>query len=145
LVRAPNLMQGYWKKPQETQAVMQNGWFSTGDCLWKDAEGYLYVAGRKKDVIITGGENVYPVEVEQVLYRHPNIKEAAVVGVPDEKWGEVIKAVIVLKDPKQQINIAGIKAFCEGKLARYKMPKLVEFVSVLPRNASGKILKRCLL
>jgi len=145
LVRAPNLMQGYWEKPQETQAVMQKGWFSTGDCLWKDAEGYLYVAGRKKDVIITGGENVYPVEVEQVLYRHPNIKEAAVVGVSDEKWGEVIKAVIVLKDPKQQINIAGIKAFCEGKLARYKMPKVVEFASVLPRNASGKILKKCLL
>lgn len=144
LVRAPNVMIGYWKNQQETQKVLQNGWFATGDCLWRDEEGFLYVAGRKKDVIITGGENVYPVEVEQVLYRHPNIREAAVVGMPDEKWGEVIKAVIVLKDPKQQIKIEGIKAFCEGKLARYKMPKIIEFVSALPRNAAGKVLKSSL-
>jgi fatty-acyl-CoA synthase len=144
LVRAPNVMKGYWKNQQETQKVLQNGWFATGDCLWRDEEGFLYVAGRKKDVIITGGENVYPVEVEQVLYRHPNIKEAAVVGVPDEKWGEVIKAVIVLKDPKHQINIEGIKVFCEGKLARYKMPKRIECVSALPRNAAGKVLKSSL-
>ncbi len=144
LVRAPNVMKGYWKNQQETQKVLQNGWFATGDCLWRDEEGFLYVAGRKKDVIITGGENVYPVEVEQVLYRHPNIKEAAVVGVPDEKWGEVIKAVIVLKDPKQPLNIEGVKAFCEGKLARYKMPKVLAFVSALPRNAAGKVLKKSL-
>jgi fatty-acyl-CoA synthase len=144
LVRAPNVMKGYWKNQQETQQVLQNGWFATGDCLWRDEEGFLYVAGRKKDVIITGGENVYPVEVEQVLYRHLNIKEAAVVGVPDEKWGEVIKAVIVLKDPKYQINIEGIKVFCEGKLARYKMPKRIECVSALPRNAAGKVLKSSL-
>lgn len=144
LVRAPNVMKGYWKNPQETQKVFQSGWFATGDCLWRDKEGFLFVAGRKKDVIITGGENVYPVEVEQVLYRHPNIKEAAVVGVPDEKWGEVIKAVIVLQDPKQQINIESMKAFCQGKLARYKMPKIIEVVSALPRNAAGKVLKNCL-
>lgn len=144
LVRAPNVMKGYWKKPQETKEVLQNGWFSTGDCLWRDEEGYLYVAGRKKDVIITGGENVYPVEVEQVLYRHCNIKEVAVVGVPDEKWGEVIKAVIVLKNPEQQMDVESIKTFCEGKLARYKMPKLIEFISVLPRNAAGKVVKDCL-
>lgn len=144
LVRAPNVMKGYWKNQEETQKVLQNGWFATGDCLWRDQDGFLYVAGRKKDVMITGGENVYPVEVEQVLYRHPNIKEAAIVGVSDEKWGEVIKAVIVLKDPKQQINIEGIKAFCEGKLARYKMPKILEFVSALPRNAAGKVVKSAL-
>lgn len=144
LVRAPNVMKGYWKNQQETQKVLQNGWFATGDCLWRDEEGFLYVAGRKKDVIITGGENVYPVEVEQVLYRHPNIKEAAVVGMPNEKWGEVIKAVIVLKNPEQQMSIEGIKAFCGGKLARYKMPKVIEFVSALPRNAAGKVLKNCL-
>jgi len=145
LVRGPNVMKGYWTKPQQTNLVLQNGWFSTGDCLWQDRDGYLYVAGRKRDVIITGGENVYPVEVEQVLYRHFNIKDVAVVGVPDEKWGEVIKAVIVLKDPEQQLDIEGIKAFCEGKLARYKMPKRIEVVPVLPRNSAGKVMKNCLL
>ncbi|WP_373657545.1 long-chain fatty acid--CoA ligase [Sporomusa acidovorans] len=141
VVHAPNVMSGYWKKPQATREVLQNGWFFTGDCVWRDEEGYLYVAGRKKDVIITGGENVYPVEVEQVLDRHPNIAEAAVVGVPNEKWGEIVKAVIVLKDSSQELSINRIKTFCEGKLARFKVPKILEFVSALPRNAAGKVLK----
>ncbi|MBP2656927.1 MAG: hypothetical protein H6Q73_4496, partial [Firmicutes bacterium] len=141
---APNVMIGYWKKTQETQETFQEGWFLTGDCARRDKEGYIYIVGRKKDVIITGGENVYPVEVEQVLYRHPNIKEVAVVGVPNKKWGEAIKAVIVLKELSQCISIDGIKAFCEGKLARYKMPKILEVVSALPRNAAGKVLKSSL-
>ena len=144
MVKAPNVMIGYWKKTQETQETFQEGWFLTGDCARRDKEGYIYIVGRKKDVIITGGENVYPVEVEQVLYRHPNIKEVAVVGVPNKKWGEAIKAVIVLKELSQCISIDGIKAFCEGKLARYKMPKILEVVSALPRNAAGKVLKSSL-
>lgn len=144
MVKAPNVMIGYWKKTQETQETFQEGWFLTGDCARRDKEGYIYIVGRKKDVIITGGENVYPVEVEQVLYRHPNIKEVTVVGVPNKKWGEAIKAVIVLKESSQCISIDGIKAFCEGKLARYKMPKILEVVSVLPRNAAGKVLKSSL-
>ncbi|MEN6566311.1 MAG: long-chain fatty acid--CoA ligase [Veillonellales bacterium] len=144
VVRAPNVMIGYWKKPQATQDVLQNGWFSTGDCARCDEEGYIYIEGRKKDVIITGGENVYPVEVEQVLYRHPNIKEAAVIGVPDDKWGEAIKAVIVLKDSSWKLSIADIKVFCEDKLARYKMPKILEIVAALPRNAAGKVMNNYL-
>ncbi len=143
-VHAPNVMSGYWQKPEATRNALKNGWFLTGDCVWKDEEGYIYVAGRKKDVIITGGENVYPIEVEQVLDRHPNIAENTVIGIPDAKWGEVIKAIIVLKDSSQQLSVNGIKAFCEDKLARYKVPKILEFVSSLPRNAAGKVLKNCL-
>lgn len=141
VVRAPNVMIGYWKKPQAAQEVLQNGWLFTGDCARCDDEGYIYIEGRKKDVIITGGENVYPVEVEQVLYRHPNIKEVAVIGVPDEKWGEAIKAFIVLKDSSRKLSIDDVKAFCKGKLACYKVPKILQFVMELPRNAAGKVSK----
>lgn len=144
VVRAPTTMIGYWNKRQATQEALRNGWLFTGDCARCDEEGYIYIVGRKKDMIISGGENVYPVEVEQVLYRHPNIKDATVIGVPDEKWGEVVKAVVVLKDSNQQLTIHDIKTFCEDKLARYKMPKVLEFVPSIPRNAAGKVLKNCL-
>lgn len=140
-VQAPNLMIGYWKKPEETQKVFNDGWFFTGDYARADDEGYIYIECRKRDVIITGGENVYPIEVEQALYCHPNIKDAAVIGVSDDKWGEAVKAFVVLRDTGHSLSIDEIKAFCSDVLARYKMPKILEFVSELPRNASGKILK----
>ncbi len=144
IVQGPNIMAGYWNKPEETKAAIRNGWFYTGDLAKFDDEGFIYIVDRKKDMIITGGENVYPIEVEQVLYRHPNIREAAIIGYPDEKWGESIKAVIALKDPEQQLTLEDLKGFLEGKIAKFKIPKQVEIVEALPRNATGKILKTAL-
>lgn len=144
LVSGPNIFVGYWNQPQKTKEVIKNGWFYTGDLASQDEEGFLYIIDRKKDMIISGGENIYPVEVEQVLYRHPNIKEVAVVGIPDEMWGESGKAVIALNDPTQPLTIESIKEFCDGKLASFKIPKLIEIVEMLPRNATGKILKNVL-
>ncbi|SMD17305.1 acyl-CoA synthetase [Sporomusa malonica] len=141
IVRAPNVMKGYWNKPQETQNVFQGEWFRTGDYARVDEEGFLYVVCRKKDVIISGGENIYPVEVEKVLLRHENVQEAVVVGVEDALWGETVKAIVVLKNCIQVPTIEDIRSFCEGKLARFKMPKILEIVAELPRNANGKILK----
>lgn len=141
LVRGPNVMKGYWNKQEESTAALRNGWFHTGDLARMDDEGFLYIVDRKKDMIITGGENVYPAEVEQVLFRHPHVREVAVIGVPDEKWGEAVKAIIALKEEAQPVSIEELRAFCEGKLARYKWPKYVEITAALPRNATGKVLK----
>lgn len=137
-------MVGYWNKPEATKEAIKDGWFYTGDLAKFDDEGFIYIVDRKKDMIITGGENVYPIEVEQVLYRHPNIREAAIIGYPDEKWGESIKAVISLKDTSSPFTIEDIQQFLDGKIARYKMPKKIEIVDALPRNATGKILKTVL-
>ena len=144
IVRGPNVMVGYWNKPEATKEAIKDGWFYTGDLAKFDDEGFIYIVDRKKDMIITGGENVYPIEVEQVLYRHPNIREAAIIGYPDEKWGESIKAVISLKDASSPFTIEDIQQFLDGKIARYKMPKKIEVVDALPRNATGKILKTVL-
>ncbi|MDF2681805.1 MAG: O-succinylbenzoate-CoA ligase [Brevibacillus sp.] len=144
VVRGPNVMKGYWNKPEESEAALKDGWFHTGDLARIDDEGFLYIVDRKKDMIITGGENVYPVEVEQVLYRHPLIREAAVIGVPDEQWGESVKAIVALKDDTHSLSIEDLRAFCEGKLARFKFPKYLELTSSLPRNATGKVLKTVL-
>jgi fatty-acyl-CoA synthase len=144
LVRGPNVTKGYWNKPDATREAIRGDWLHTGDMARRDDEGFLYIVDRKKDMLISGGENVYPAEVEQVLFRHPNIKEVAVIGVPDEKWGESCKAIVVLLDHSQSMTIEDLREFCEGKLARYKMPKFLEVIAELPRTATGKVLKSLL-
>ncbi|CAB3392982.1 conserved protein of unknown function [Kyrpidia spormannii] len=143
LVRGPSVMVGYWNRPRETREALRDGWLHTGDLARRDEEGFLYLVDRKKDMIITGGENVYPVEVEQVLYRHPKIREAAVVGIPDDRWGESVKAVVAVKEG-ESLTLEELRAFCDGKLARYKIPRVLEVVEALPRNAAGKVLKTVL-
>jgi fatty-acyl-CoA synthase len=140
-VSGPNVTPGYWERPEANEASFTNGWLHTGDAARVDADGYVYIVDRWKDMFISGGENVYPAEVEQVLFHHPNVLDVAVIGVPDERWGEIGVAVVVPRDPDgfDQDELLG---FCQGKLARYKIPKRVSVTSVLPRNAAGKVLKR---
>ena len=141
--RGPTLMKEYYKKPEETKEAFKGGWFHSGDLVSMDEEGFIYVRDRKKDMIISAGENIYPAEVEGVLYKHAGIFEAAVVGVPDEQWGESVKAYIVLKEG-YTLSQKEVIDHCATLLASYKKPKYVEFIDQLPRNASGKILKRLL-
>lgn len=141
ILRGPVCTPGYWKNPQATGEAIREGWFHTGDLVRVDGEGYYYVAGRKKDMFISGGENVYPVEVERVLSQHPAIREVAVIGIPDSKWGEVGRAYIAL-DGKQTLSSEDVFAFCGDKLAKFKIPKEVRFLDSLPKGDSGKILKR---
>lgn len=141
ICRSTQVMNGYWKRDEETQAVIQNGWFHTGDMGYLDDRGYLYIYDRKRDMIITGGENVYPAEVENVLYGHPAIADVAVIGVPDQHWGEAVKAVVVLK-PGASLSAEELIAHARDHVAGFKIPKSVDFVSDLPRNATGKVLRR---
>ena len=141
LCRGPNVMKGYWNKPEATAAAIDPaGWFHTGDVGYFDADGFLYICDRVKDMIITGGENVYPAEVEAVLYAHPAIAEVAILGQPDEKWGEAVVAVAALK-PGQSLNLEALRAWGTERLARYKLPSRLEVVDALPRNPAGKVLK----
>ncbi|OLF18543.1 acyl-CoA synthetase [Actinophytocola xanthii] len=141
VLHGPNVMRGYWGKPAETAAVLSaDGWLRTGDVAVSDEDGYLYVRDRIKDVIISGGENVYPAEVEDALHKHPAVADCAVIGVADERWGEVGRAVVVLREgagarPEELLE------FLDGRIARYKIPKSVTFAGALPRTASGKLLK----
>jgi fatty-acyl-CoA synthase len=139
--RGPGLFKGYYKNPEETKKAFEGGWFHSGDLVRRDEEGFVYVVDRKKDMIISGGENIYSAEIESLLLTHPKIKEAAVIGVPDPKWGEAVKAFVVLQ-PGQEATAEEIIQFCLENLARFKRPKFVEFVPALPRSATGKILKR---
>jgi long-chain acyl-CoA synthetase len=141
IFKGPNASKGYWKLPQQTAESIRDGWVYTGDLARKDEEGYFYIVGRKKDLIITGGYNVYPREIEEVLYTHPAVYEAAVVGIPDEVKGEIPKAFITLK-PGQQTSEGEIVAFCKANLAPYKVPRQVEIRSELPKSSTGKILHR---
>jgi long-chain acyl-CoA synthetase len=141
VVRSNHTMVEYWKKPKETKETLVKGWLRTGDMGYFDEEGYVYIADRKKDMIISGGENVYPREVEEVLYRHPAVLEAAVIGIPDQYWVEKVHAVIALKRGKEA-TAEEIIAFCKKNIAGYKTPKSIEFVDALPKNPAGKILKR---
>ena len=141
VVQSKAIMVEYWKKPEETKNAMAGGWLHTGDMGYYDEKGFIYIIDRKKDMIITGGENVYPREIEEVLYGHPAVLEASVIGVPDEKWVERVHALIVLKKGKSATE-EEIIAFCKERLARFKAPGSVEFVESLPKNAQGKILKR---
>jgi acyl-CoA synthetase (AMP-forming)/AMP-acid ligase II len=143
VVRGPQLMRGYWNRPDETAQTLRGGWLHTGDAGMLDDEGYLYIRDRVKDVIISGGENVYPTGIERVLCMHPAIAEAAVIGVPDERWGEVVKAVVVLCKGATATE-EEIIDFCRNKLAGFERPRSVDFVDALPRNPSGKVLKRVL-
>jgi fatty-acyl-CoA synthase len=141
--QGPTVMQGYWRRPDATAWALRNGWLHTGDVGRFDEDGFLYIVDRKDDMIITGAENVYPAEVEQVLYRHPAVVEAAVIGLPNEKWGQLVTAVVVLRDPTD-VSEEDIVEFCRDKVAGYKRPRRVIVTDALPRNASGKVLKRVL-
>jgi fatty-acyl-CoA synthase len=135
-------MAGYWNLPEATaKTIDKDGWLRTGDAGYMDEDGYVYIHDRVKDMIISGGENVYPAEVESAIYGHPDVADVAVIGVPDEKWGEAVKAMVVLK-PDAKPNPQSIIDWARSKLAGYKTPKSVDFIPALPRNASGKILRR---
>ncbi len=140
-IKGPTIFKGYWKLPEATKEALQDGWFHTGDLAQRDEDGFYYIVDRKKDMIISGGINVYPREVEEVIYTHPAVMDCSVIGVPDEKWGETIKAVITRK-PGMNVTFEEIIALCQEKLASYKKPTSVDIVDDLPRTASGKILKR---
>ena len=143
VIRGPNLMQGYWKRPEATKEAFSGRWFHTGDLARMDEEGDLYIVERKKDMFISGGENVYPAEVENAIYELASVSEAAVIGVKDEKWGEVGKAVVVIKEG-EKLPAEEIINHLKGRLAKYKIPKEVVFLDQLPRNAAGKVLKTVL-
>jgi fatty-acyl-CoA synthase len=140
IIKGPTLMSGYWNRPELTAETIRDGWLYTGDLARMDEEGYIYIVDREKDMYISGGENVYPAEIEKVLHTHPKIFDAGIVGIPDEKWGEVGKAFIVLK-PKETMGNGEVFEFLKGKVAEYKIPKVVEYVEALPKTASGKIQK----
>ncbi len=141
--RGANVMKGYWNMPEATAETLRDGWLRTGDLGTIDEDGYVYILDRVKDMIISGGENVYSREVEEALHAHPAVADAAVIGVPDEQWGESIKAVVVLAEGETATE-KDIIDFCRGKLAGYKRPRSVDFVAELPRNLSGKVLKKIL-
>ncbi len=140
-VRGPNITPGYWNKPDETARSLTDGWLHTGDAARIDEEGFYYIVDRWKDMYISGGENVYPAEVEEVLYKLPGVAEVAVIGVDDDKWGEVGRAVVVLA-PEADLSEAEVIDHCRGKIGNYKLPRSVVFTDALPRNATGKVLKQ---
>lgn len=143
-IRSPNNTAGYWNKPEETaKALIGDGWLRTGDAGYLDEDGYLYLQDRIKDMIITGAENVYPAEVESAIYGHPAVADVAVIGVPDARWGEAVKAMVVLK-PGADADPEAIIAHARARIAGFKCPKSVGFIDALPRNPSGKILRRAL-
>src|SRR5437867_5264399 len=144
VARGGNVMRGYWNDPQETANAFRDGFFRTGDIGYQNADGYFYILDRLKDMIVTGGENVYSGEVEAVIYTHPAVREVAVFGIPDPKWGEIVNAVVVLK-PEKKLTAEELIAYCRRSLASYKIPRRVEFSDTeLPKSGSGKILKRVL-
>ncbi len=140
IIKSEQMMLGYWNKPELTAQVVKNGWLYTGDLATVDEDGYIYITDRKKDVIISGGENIYPREIEELLYKHPAVRECAVIGMPHSKWVEAVHAVIVLK-VGQWATEQDIISYCKESLAGFKAPKSVEFITELPKNPSGKILK----
>ena len=133
-------MAGYWRQPEETAKVIRDGWFHTGDMATVDEEGYIDIVDRKKDLIISGGENISSIEVEGVIYQHPAVLECAIIAMPDEQWGEIPLAAVVGK-PGHQLTEAAVIEFCRERLAHFKAPKKVEFFDVLPRTATGKVKK----
>jgi len=141
VIRGHNIMKGYWQRPDATAEVMRGGWFHSGDMARTDEDGYFYIVDRKKDLIIRGGYNVYPREVEEVLYEHPKIREAAVVGIPHDEWGEEIGAAVVLHDG-EELDPTEASAYVKERIAAYKYPRVVWFLDDLPKGPTGKILKR---
>jgi long-chain acyl-CoA synthetase len=134
-------MKGYWKRPEATKETMRNGWFHSGDIGYRDSDGAYFIVDRKKDMIIRGGFNVYPREVEEVLYAHPDVVEAAVIGVPHSSHGEEVKAIVVTA-PGKTLTDEDVIEYCKQNLAAYKYPRIVEFLDALPKGPTGKILKR---
>ena len=141
IVRAPIVMKGYWRQPEATARAIQDGWMRTGDAAYMDADGFVFIYDRVKDMIVTGGENVYPAEVENAIFGHPDVADVAVIGVPDEKWGEAVKAVVVAK-PGATPDAGSVIAWARERIAGYKAPKSVDFVAAIPRTVTGKILRR---
>ncbi|MFC7393706.1 AMP-binding protein [Scopulibacillus cellulosilyticus] len=144
MVKGPQVMQGYWNRPDETEAVLKDGWLLTGDLAYMDEEGYFYIVDRKKDMILASGFNIYPREIEEVLYEHPDVREAAVIGVPDAYRGETVKAFVVPKQGKT-LDEKELNTYCRKHLAAYKVPRIYEFRNELPKTTVGKILKRTLI
>ncbi len=138
---SPYLFNGYWQRPEETARTMLDGWVSAGDMAVRDEEGFVYLIDRKTDMIISGGINLYPREIEEALFHHPSVAEAAVVGAPDDHWGEAVKAFVVAR-PGEMIDTAALTAHCRARLTSYKVPKTIEVVDALPKNAAGKVLRR---
>lgn len=141
VLRGENILKGYYKNPEATETAFRNGWFHTGDIGYRDVDGFYYIVDRKSDMIIRGGENIYPREIDEVLYQHPNVAAAAAVGVPDDLYGEEVAAVIVLKDGTK-VSEQEVIDFCKARLADYKCPKSVHFVHDIPKGPTGKLLKR---
>ena len=139
--RGPNVTPGYWQRPEANETSFTDGWLHTGDAARMDADGYVYIVDRWKDMYISGGENVYPAEVEQVYFRHPNVVDVAIIGVPDDRWGETGLAVVVPRD-REAFDESEFLSFGRGQLASFKLPKAVWVIDEIPRNAAGKVLKR---
>ncbi len=140
-IRGPNIMKGYWNRPEATaEAIDEMGWFHSGDIGYMDEDDFVFISDRLKDMVISGGENVYPAEVESILYKHGAIAEVAVIGLPDEKWGEAVTAVVALNEG-QELSLEGLREFATDHLARYKIPLRLHVVDALPRNPAGKVLK----
>jgi acyl-CoA synthetase (AMP-forming)/AMP-acid ligase II len=147
ITRGPHLFSGYWNQPEATSSALREGWFHTGDIAEVDADGFIYIKDRSKDMIISGGENVYPAEIENVLGSHPGVSEVGVIGQPSVKWGECACAVVVRGSGwkgDDQLLVQELKALAQQRLAKFKQPKSYVFMDALPRNPSGKILKRML-
>lgn len=140
VVRGPSLFDGYWRQPEATREAFRDGWFHTGDLARRDSEGFYYIVDRKKDMLISGGENVYPAEIEKVLLKHGKVYEAAVIGVPDEQWGEVPKAIAIVQGDSP-LTLEELQEFCGQHLARFKIPRYLEIVDDFPRTATGKVKK----
>ncbi len=140
LLRAPNMMRGYLNRPEETAAAIKDGWLHTGDIAKMDEDGFLYILDRKKDMIISGGENIYPAEIEDALLNNPKVADVGVIGYSHEKWGEAVKAIVVVKEG-QTLTEEELIEWCQGKIGRFKIPKSVMVTAAIPRTPTGKILK----
>ncbi len=140
-LKGPGIFKEYWQMPEATSAAFTDGWFHTGDLARRDEDGYIFIVDRKKDLIICGGYNIYPREIEELLFTHPAVLEAAVIGIPDKAKGEIPKAFVVLK-PGKSTSSEEMISFCKERLAAYKVPRIIEFCEELPKSATGKILKR---
>jgi len=141
LIRAPSVTKGYWRQPEATEALLQNGWLRTGDIARRDVDGLYYIVDRAKDMIVSGGENIYSAEIESALSVHPAVAGVAVIGVPDDRWGEAVKALVIRRET-HQADEAELIRFCRERLAAYKVPKSIEFVQSFPLVASGKVSKK---
>jgi fatty-acyl-CoA synthase len=141
VVRSNMVTKGYWNDPEATEVAMAGAWFHTGDVAVIDPEGYVTIVDRRKDIIVSGGENISSVEIEKVLFEHPAVLESAVIGIPDDTWGEVPAAIVTLR-PGQEASAAELVDFCRGRLAGFKVPRRIEFAAALPKGGTGKILKR---